>query len=60
MATGPTLVDCYLIPQVYSAQRFNVDLEPYPAIRAVWDRANALPAFADAHPDRQPDAQTAG
>ncbi len=56
----PTLADCYLIPQVYSAQRFNVDLAPYPAISAVWDKANALPAFADAHPDRQPDAQAGG
>ncbi len=53
----PTLADCYLIPQIYSAQRFNVDLEPYPAIRAVWDKACGVPAFADAHPDRQPDAQ---
>jgi maleylpyruvate isomerase len=57
---APTLADCYLVPQVYSAQRFNVDLEPYPAIRAVCDKASGLPAFADAHPDRQPDAQPAG
>jgi maleylpyruvate isomerase len=54
----PSLVDCYLIPQVYSAQRFNVDLTPFRRIMAVNERALALPAFAAAHPDRQPDAQT--
>jgi len=54
---APTLADCYLIPQVYSAERFGVDLEPYPLIRAVNHRCAALPAFAAAHPDRQPDAR---
>jgi maleylacetoacetate isomerase len=54
---APTLADCYLVPQVYSARRFNVDLEPYPALRAASAAAEALPAVAAAHPDRQPDAQ---
>ena len=53
----PTMADCYLIPQVYSAVRFGVDLAPYPLIRAIDERARALPAVAAAHPDRQPDAQ---
>jgi maleylacetoacetate isomerase len=53
---GPTLADCCLIPQVYSAGRFNVDLSPWPRIRAVAATAAAHPAFAAAHPDRQPDA----
>ena len=52
----PTLADCYLIPQVYAAERFGVDTEPYPLIRAVAERCRALAAFASAHPDRQPDA----
>lgn len=52
----PGLVDCYLIPQVYSAGRFNVDLEPFAQIRAIAERAAAHPAFAAAHPERQPDA----
>jgi maleylpyruvate isomerase len=52
----PTLADCYLVPQVYSAIRFGVDLEPYPRILAVDERARALDAVAAAHPDRQPDA----
>ena len=52
----PTLADCYLIPQLYSARRFNVDLTPFPALTAIEDRALAHPAFAAAHPDRQPGA----
>lgn len=54
----PTLADCCLVPQVYSANRYGLDLAPYPAIRAAADRAGTLPAFAAAHPDRQPDAVT--
>ena len=53
---APTLADCYLAPQVYSAERFGVDLEPYPLVRAVAQRCAALDAFARAHPDNQPDA----
>jgi maleylacetoacetate isomerase len=52
----PGLADCCLIPQVYSAERYGLDLTPYPAIRAVADRAAKHPAFAAAHPTRQPDA----
>jgi maleylacetoacetate isomerase len=54
---APTLADCLLIPQVYSAGRFKVDLTPYPAIRAVSERAAEHPAFLAAHPDRQPGAE---
>lgn len=52
----PTLADCCLIPQVYSARRFEVDLNPFPRILAVDARAADHPAFQAAHPDRQPDA----
>ncbi|WP_372782093.1 maleylacetoacetate isomerase [Phenylobacterium sp.] len=52
----PTIADCCLIPQVYSANRYEVDLSPYPAIRAVNERAQAHPAFQAAHPTKQPDA----
>ncbi|WP_439568258.1 maleylacetoacetate isomerase [Sphingopyxis sp.] len=51
----PTLADCYLVPQVYNAERYNIDLAAYPRIRAAADAARALPAFAAAHPDVQPD-----
>jgi maleylpyruvate isomerase len=53
---APTLVDCYLIPQVYSARRFQVDLSPWTRIGAIDARASDHPAFQAAHPDRQPDA----
>lgn len=53
---APTLADCCLIPQLYSARRFEVDLTPYPGIQAVDARAAQHPAFQAAHPDRQPDA----
>jgi len=53
----PSLADCCLIPQVYSAQRYKVDLEPFPAIRAVAEHAAQHHAFIAAHPDNQPDAK---
>jgi maleylacetoacetate isomerase/maleylpyruvate isomerase len=56
---APTLADCLLIPQVYSAERYEVDLSPYPAIRTVAARCAEHPAFQAAHPDRQPDAAPA-
>lgn len=53
---APTLADCYLVPQVYSAERFDTDLSPFPRIMAVVENARALPAFVKAEPSRQPDA----
>jgi maleylacetoacetate isomerase len=55
----PTLADCCLVPQVYSAGRYNVDLAPFPAIQAAAEHALQHPAFAAAHPDIQPDAANA-
>lgn len=52
----PTLADCCLVPQIYSAGRFGVDMSPYPALAAIGARAAEHEAFAAAHPDRQPDA----
>lgn len=57
--TTPTLADCYLVPQVYSAQRFGTDLSPYDNLMAACDAALAHPAVIAAHPDRQPDADPA-
>ena len=53
---APTLADCYLIPQIYSARRFNMDLSPWPGLLAIDIQALDHPAFHAAHPDRQPDA----
>lgn len=52
----PSLADVYLIPQVESARRFNVDLSPYPKILAVSEVCSELPAFRRAAPALQPDA----
>jgi maleylpyruvate isomerase len=53
---APTLADCFLIPQIYSAERFAVDLAPFPRIAEVGRLAADHPAFTAAHPSRQPDA----
>lgn len=51
----PTLADICLVPQVFSAERFGVDLSAMPRVRDVHAACEALPAFADAHPAKQPD-----
>ncbi|PVE05599.1 maleylacetoacetate isomerase [Limnohabitans sp. Rim28] len=52
----PTLADVYLIPQVESARRFNVNLTQWPHIMAVEKACMALEAFQKAAPGQQPDA----
>ena len=52
----PTLADVYLIPQVESARRFNVDLTKWPYIMAVEKACMELEAFQKAAPGQQPDA----
>lgn len=56
---SPTFADCYLIPQVSSARRFEVDLNPYPNIVQTDAHCRTLKAFADADPMQQPDAPNA-
>jgi maleylpyruvate isomerase len=53
----PTMADCCLVPQLFNAQRFNIDLAPYPTLRAIDAECQKLAAFAQAHPARQPDAE---
>lgn len=55
----PTLADACLVPQVYNASRFGLDLAPFPAIRRINDHCLLLPAFESARPENQPDAQPA-
>jgi maleylpyruvate isomerase len=52
----PTAADCCLVPQLYSARRFDVDLAPFPTLVRIDAACAALPAFIAAHPDRQPDS----
>lgn len=53
----PTMADVALIPQVFNAQRFNVDMQPYPTIQRIYDEAMRLDAFVRAAPEQQPDAE---
>ena len=57
---APTMADCCLVPQVFNARRFDVDLSPYPTIMRIHDACMALPAFDAAQPSRQPEADRAG
>lgn len=51
-----TFADCVLVPQVYNAVRFGVDLNTYPTIQRINNKLMTLPAFQAAHADQQPDA----
>jgi maleylpyruvate isomerase len=56
---APTIADLYLVPQLYSGRRFDVDLSAFPQLLRIEASCAPLPAFAAAHPDVQPDAPTA-
>ena len=51
-----TLADVYLVPQVYSARRFDVDMSKYPLVTAIDARLAEHPAIQAAHPSKQIDA----
>lgn len=53
----PGMADIYLMPQVFSAQRFNVDLTEMPNINRIAANCSDVEAFAKAHPKEQPDAE---
>lgn len=54
---APGVADLCLVPQVFNAARFNVDLARYPTIRRIFDKCMDHPAFDAAQPSRQPDAE---
>ena len=53
----PTLADICLVPQLANARRFGCDLSAYPTLLQIEKACSALPAFADAAPEKQPDAE---
>ena len=53
---NPGLADICLIPQLYNARRWGLDFSPYPKLTAIEAACLALPAFAQAAPEAQPDA----
>ena len=63
LAEGPfalgeqlSMADVYLVPQVFNALRFDVDMSPFPKLASLYQQCNTLKAFQDAEPGRQPDA----
>jgi maleylacetoacetate isomerase len=54
---APTLADICLVPQLANARRMNIDVSPYTALTRIEAAAISLPAFVDAAPAKQPDAE---
>jgi len=52
----PTMADCCLVPQIFNARRFEVDMTPYPTLAAIDEACGQLKAFQLAQPSAQPDA----
>jgi maleylacetoacetate isomerase len=53
----PTIADICLVTQVTPAKTFDLSLNPNPRVMRVYETCMAIPAFADAHPAKQPDAE---
>jgi maleylacetoacetate isomerase len=51
----PGLADITLVPQVFNAERYRLDMSPYPTITRIFEACMKLDAFAAADPRRQPD-----
>ena len=49
----PTLADVCLVPQIYNARRFNVEVDAFPTLVRADETASRIEPFAAAHPDRQ-------
>ncbi|CAM4804360.1 unnamed protein product [Rotaria magnacalcarata] len=50
-----SIADCCLIPQLYHARRWKIDLTKYLLIPSIEERLNSIDAFKVAHPNQQPD-----
>jgi maleylpyruvate isomerase len=57
---APSLADVYLVPQLYGARRFGLDVAAWPTLERIERACQDLPAFGRAAPDAQPDAPTPG
>jgi len=54
---APTIADCCLVPQIYGALRFGVDVSGFKRLNEIYERCEAQPAFQKAHPDNQHDSE---
>ena len=57
VADQPSWADVLLVPQLYNARRFGLDVGTWPRIRAIEEKCLALPAFWDSRPEAMPDAE---
>jgi maleylacetoacetate isomerase len=55
----PMFFECCLIPQIYNARRYGVEMTAYPRLSAIETRCQALPPFEQARPETQHDAPQA-
>lgn len=53
---APTMADCCLVPQLFAASRFGIEVTRYPRLALIAENCAALSAFQHAHPSKQPDA----
>ncbi|MGS1076571.1 maleylacetoacetate isomerase [Pseudoxanthomonas beigongshangi] len=53
----PGMADCCLVPQIFNARRFGVEMDAFPTLTRIEQACLALPAFDQARPEKQPDAQ---
>ncbi len=53
----PTMADCCLVPQLFGARRWKLDMAPFPTITRIAAACEALPAFIAAQPSQQADAK---
>ena len=53
----PGLADILLVPQVVNAANYKLDMTSFPTISRIFDSCMTLPAFANAHPRAQADAE---
>jgi len=53
----PSIADVYLIPQIWNANRFDVPLQNYPHLLAIYERCLALEVFKQALPENQTDSR---
>jgi maleylpyruvate isomerase len=54
---SPTMADLCLVPQIFNAGRFKVDMARYPILQRIFANCMKHPAFEAAQPSRQPDAE---
>jgi maleylacetoacetate isomerase len=54
---APSLADICLVPQVFNAQRYKLDMTPYPTLTRIFEQCMTLRAFDEARPEKQPDAE---